>query len=118
MSSLASEFYSIGDDRAITDLVNFTEESLTLHTDKFRNRINFANAIMTNIMNIKGEQHLRYNMKVRHKKYAFYILKIISEYVNFVQLMDSLLNVNNDISIVGYWIFDSNYEKAICTAQE
>ena len=27
--------------------------------------------------------------------------------------MDSLGNVNHDISFVEYWIFDSNYEKAL-----
>ena len=26
--------------------------------------------------------------------------------------MDSLVNVNHVVSVVGYWIFDSNYEKA------
>ena len=65
-------------------------------------------------MHIKGEQHLRYNLKVWRKNYAFNILNHISEYVTFVQLMDSLVNVNHAISIVGYWIFDSNYDKALC----
>ena len=32
--------------------------------------------------------------------------------------MDSLRNVNSSISIVGYWTFDSNYEKEICMTQE
>ena len=32
--------------------------------------------------------------------------------------MESLGNVNNDISVVWYWIFDSNYKKAICVTQE
>ena len=27
-------------------------------------------------------------------------------------------NVNHAISIVGHWIFDSNYNKALCLAQE
>ena len=27
--------------------------------------------------------------------------------------MDSLVNVNHDISVVEYWIFDSNYKKAL-----
>ena len=31
--------------------------------------------------------------------------------------MESLVNVNHDISIVGYWIFDSNNEKALCLTQ-
>ena len=37
----------------------------------------------------------------------------MSENVTLVQLMDTLGNVNHDISIVIYWIFDSNYNKAL-----
>ena len=32
--------------------------------------------------------------------------------------MESLGNVNRAISIVRYWIFDSNYEKSLCLTQE
>ena len=32
--------------------------------------------------------------------------------------MDSLVNVNHAISVVGYWIFDSNYEKALVLNRE
>ena len=32
--------------------------------------------------------------------------------------MGSLGNVNHDISFVGYWIFDSNYEKALVINRE
>ena len=39
-------------------------------------------------------------------------MKDISENVTLVQLMDSLVNVNHAISVVGYCIFDSNCEKA------
>ena len=37
---------------------------------------------------------------------------------NALQLMDSLGNVDNAISVVGYWIFDSNHKKALCLTQE
>ena len=67
---------------------------------------------MTNRMHIKGEQHLRYNMKVQ-KNHTFDILTNISEYFTLFQLIDSLVNVNNAISTVGYWSFDSNYEQAL-----
>ena len=32
--------------------------------------------------------------------------------------MDSLGNMNHDISIVGYWIFDSNYEQSFFLTRE
>ena len=44
---------------------------------------------------------------------SYDILIDISENFTLVQLMDQLGNVNNDISVVGYCIFDSNYEKAL-----
>ena len=43
---------------------------------------------------------------------SYNILKDISENVTLVQLMYSLGNVNHAISVVGYWIFDSNCKKA------
>ena len=41
------------------------------------------------------------------------ILTDISEHIILVQLMNYLGNVNRAISVVGYWIFDSNYKKAL-----
>ena len=110
--------YCFVDEQAVTALVNCIEESLTLQTDIFKKRIHFANAIMTNITKIKGENYLIYNMKVWHKNYALNILKNISEYVTLLKLIESLVNVNNDIIILGYWVFDSNYDKALCPTQE
>ena len=73
---------------------------------------------MSNIGKIKGEQNLIYNLTIWKKNDAFDILNDISEDETLVQLMDSLGNVNNDISIVGHWIFDSKYSKALCLTQE
>ena len=44
---------------------------------------------------------------------GYKVLEDISENVTLVQLMDSLVNLNHAISVVGNWIFDSNYEKAL-----
>ena len=52
-------------------------------------------------------------MKVWHKNDAFDILKNISECVTLVKLMQPLGNVNHAISILGYWIFDSNDDKSL-----
>ena len=41
------------------------------------------------------------------------ILEDISANVTLVQLMDSLVNVNHSISVVGNWIFESKYERAL-----
>ena len=48
------------------------------------------------------------------KKGAFDILNDISENVTLVQLMDTIVNVNHAITIVDYWLFESNYEQALC----
>ena len=57
-------------------------------------------------------------MKKWKKKMLFDILNDISEDVILVQLMDSLGNANRAISIVGHWIFYSNYKKTLCLTQE
>ena len=44
---------------------------------------------------------------------SYDILTDISEHVTLVKLNYYSVNVNRDISVVGYWIFDSNYEKAL-----
>ena len=60
-----------------------------------------------------------YYSLIKYKKKGYYdILSDISENVTLVQLMDKLVNVNNAISVVGYWIFDSNYKKAIVLNRE
>ena len=41
------------------------------------------------------------------------ILEDRSANVTLVQLMDSIGNVNHAISVVGNWIFDFNYERAL-----
>ena len=41
------------------------------------------------------------------------MLEDISIHVTLVQLMDSLRNVIHAISVVDYWIFESNYEKEL-----
>ena len=71
------------------------------------------NDIMRDKLCHKGEHHRIYNLNKWKKKGVFDILNEISENVTLVQLMDNLVNVNHAISIVGYWIFDSNYLKTL-----
>ena len=115
---MASAFHFIGDNRSATSLVNEIEESLTLQTEKIYSRIHFSDYIMKNRRKNKVVQNLQYNLNILKKSDAFDILNDISEDVTLVQLMGSLGNVNNAISILGYWIFDSNYKKALCLTQE
>ena len=56
---------------------------------------------------------MHYSLVKYNKKGSYDILKEIIEHVTLVQLLDSLGNVNHDISIVGSWIFDSNHKKAL-----
>ena len=66
---------------------------------------------------IKGEQNLRHNLTIWSKNDDFDILNDISENVTLVQFMYSLRVVNHAIIIVGHWIFDSTYKKALCLTQ-
>ena len=56
---------------------------------------------------------MHYSLTKYKKKVSYDILSDISEDVTLVQLMDSLVIVNHDISVVGYCIFDSNYKRAL-----
>ena len=77
------------------------------------NRIGFSNDILKSNHN-KGETKVHYSLVKYKKKGLYKILEYISDNVTLVQLMDSLGNVNHAISVVGNWIFDSNYEKSTC----
>ena len=77
------------------------------------NRIHFANEIMLNRKRNKGEVRVHYKLIKYKKKYDYKVLEDISANVTLVQLMDSIENVNHAINVVGNWIFDSNYERAL-----
>ena len=77
------------------------------------NRINYENDISKNKKRNVVEARVHYNL-IKYKNMGEYkILEDISENVTLGQLMDSLGNVNHDISVFGKWLFDSNYEKAL-----
>ena len=68
---------------------------------------------MLNNKRNKGEARVHYRL-IKYKKMGDYkMLEDISSNVTLVQLMDSLGNVNHSISVVGSWIFESNYERAL-----
>ena len=77
------------------------------------NRIDFANEIMLNRKRNKGETRVHYKLNKYKKMDEYKILEDISANFTLVQLMNSLGNVNHAISVVGSWIFDSNYERSI-----
>ena len=60
-----------------------------------------------------GEVGVHYNLIKYKKKGEHEILEDISANVTWVQLMYSLGNVNHAISVVGNWIFDSNYKNEL-----
>ena len=82
-------------------------------TSEVGNRIHFASEIMQNRKRNKVEARVHYSLERINKKGEYEILKNISANVILVQLMYLLGNVNHAISVVGSWIFDSNYEKAL-----
>ena len=49
---------------------------------------------------------------------SYDIMTYISEHVTLFQLMGYLDSMNNAISVVGYWIFDSNYKKSLVLNRE
>ena len=77
------------------------------------NCIYFANDILKNEKIIKGELKVNYSLMKYKQTGSYDIMRDISENVTLFQLIDLLVNVNHYISVVGYWIFDSKYEKAL-----
>ena len=97
-SILASAFVGIKQIKN-TDAISLgIEEYLK---SKLGNRINFENAILKEENKIKGEPKFHYILRKYKKKGSYDILKDMGENVTLVQLMDSLGNVNLDISVVG-----------------
>ena len=109
-SSLSSAFASIKHFKAENAISMLIKESLK---SEVGNHIHFVNEIMINNKINKGEARVHYKLIKYKKKGDYKILEDISSNVTLVQLMDSLENVNHAISVVGNWIFDSNYEKSL-----
>ena len=61
----------------------------------------------------KGETRVHYILRRYKNMVSKDITKYIGKHVTLVQLMDSWGNFNHAISVVGYWIFDWNYERAL-----
>ena len=77
------------------------------------NRIHFANEIMLNRKRNKSEARVHYKL-IKYKKMVDYkSLEDVSANFTLVQLIDLIGNVNHAISVVGNWIFDSNYDRAL-----
>ena len=109
-SSLASAFASNKHFKAANSVSICIKESLK---SEVANLIDFANEIMLNPKRNKGEARVYYIL-IKYKKIGDYkSLEDISANFTLVQLMDSIGNVNHAISVVGSWIFDSNYERAL-----
>ena len=108
--SLASAFASIKHFKASDAISIRIKESLK---SEVGNCIYFANEIMLNHKRNEGEARVHYKL-IKYKKMGDYkILEDISENVTLVQLMDSIVNVNHAISVVGNWVFDSKCERAL-----
>ena len=104
-SSLDSAFDSIKQIKATNDISLCIEESLK---SKVGNHIDFANNILKNKKRIKAEPRAYYSLRKYKKKGSYDIMTDTSAYFTLVQLMDYLVNMNHSLSVVGYWIFDSN----------
>ena len=94
-------------------IVTRISSSLAHDIHAFSDIIKFANAIIVDKSINKGDHSLCNKLKKSRKLVTFDILNNISDHVTLVKLMDSLGNINHAVSVVGKFIFDSNYEKAL-----
>ena len=77
------------------------------------NCIDFENAIKKTKRKLKANQEFIISRGNILNMGSYNIMTYISLRVTLVQVMDYLCNVNHAISVVRYWIFDSNYEKSL-----
>ena len=66
----------------------------------------------------KGEHSIIYNIKLWNIKGDLETIKDISEHLKLVQLIETVGNVNHEVSIGRNWIFDSYYDKNLPLAKE
>ena len=71
----------------------------------YTDTIKFSNAIMFDKERNKDEQHLRYILEQWKKIVSFGIMNNISGNITLVQLIDSLFNVDHEVSVFVKWIF-------------
>ena len=67
---------------------------------------------------LKANQECIIAREKNKRKESYDIMTGISEHSNLVKLIYSLFNINHAISVVGYWIFDSNYKRALLLNRE
>ena len=96
--SLTSDFVTIKQIKADSDISLRIEESLR---NEVGNSIDFSNDILKSENKIKGEPKVYYILRKYKNKGLHNILTDISEHVTLFQLMDSLENINDAISVVG-----------------
>ena len=73
------------------------------------NHIDFANAMLKTEKH-KGKPKVYYNLGKYKNMGSYDVMTDITEHVTLLQLLYSLVNINNSTNVFGYWIFDSNYE--------
>ena len=86
----------------------------SLLTGEILDRVIFDNTIMKYGGKRTGDQNLHYKLEHWKKIVTFHIPNNISKYINLVQLMDSVGNVNHAVSVAGKRIFNSNYKSICC----
>ena len=77
------------------------------------NRIKFATEVLTDHVINKGQQQCRYKVVQWNNRGTFDILNDISDHMTLVKLIDTAINVNHAVSIIGCWIYDSNHKRAL-----
>ena len=82
------------------------------------NCIDFGNAILRNEKIINGEPKVHYILMKYKKMGSYDILTDMSEHFSLVKFMEYLVNVDHAISVIGYWIFDSNYKRSLVLNRE
>ena len=112
-----------GDELAAERLMYYLEDSLKILTSKYKakTRIEFAIHVITGNVRKKGMTHLKYNTETwrcgRDEMNEYNILKHQTFVPSLVQLANSDGECTHCVTIVGDYIFDSNFDKALALSK-
>ena len=108
LCSFSTALFFIGDKTAADSFKDGNTTSL-----KANGRIKFSQDVVLNHLREKGKPQFKLLYKVLKGKYWYYPLVDISPYQTLIQLKFFIGGIHHCVTVVGKWIFDSDFTFAL-----
>ena len=114
-AGLASALAALGDELAETAVSSRIQDSLNLTQTQYNNRMDFATDVMLSHDRVRmfEEPRLRYTATFYVRDDQYDVVKEISKHITLLQLEDVKGSISHSCTVVGKWIFDSNFAYAL-----